>query len=123
VLSSLGHPANLSTQDVPVQVEDRLAAAGADVDEHAVVLEPGAAGRLGDEVEDALRLLGRELGDVAERVDVSLRNDEQMRLGLRVDVADRDQALGRRDVLALARELAEEAVGLRVARQRAPPRS
>jgi hypothetical protein len=104
-------------------MEDRLAAPGTDVHEHAVVLEPGVAGGLGDEVEHALHLVGRELGDVAERVDVSLRDDEQMRLGLRVDVADRDQALGLGDVLALARELAEEAVGLRIARQRAPPRS
>ena len=34
---------------------------------------------LGDEVEHALRLVGRELADVAERVDVALGEDEQVR--------------------------------------------
>ena len=40
-----------------------------------------------------------------------LGNDEQVRLGLRVDVADRDEALRRRDVVAFADEVAEETVG------------
>ena len=96
-----------------MQVEDRLAAARADVHEHAVVLEARPARGLGDEVEHPLRLVGRELADVAERVDMALRQDEQVRLGLRIDVVDRDEAVARRDVLALAGELAEETVGLR----------
>ena len=74
-------------------MEDRLAAAGTDVDEHAIVLEPGAASDLRDEVEHPLRLVRGELGDVAERVDVPLREDEQVRLRLRIEVADRDEAV------------------------------
>ena len=97
-------------------MEDRLAAAGTDVDEHAVVLEPGVARDLGDEVEHPLRLVGGELGDVAERVDVPLREDEQVGLRLRVDVADRDEAVRLRDVVALAGERAEEAIVRRTAR-------
>jgi hypothetical protein len=102
-----------------VQVEDRLAAALAHVDDHAVVLEPGLARSLGDELEHPLGLFRRELADVAERVDVALGNDEQVRLGLRVDIADRDEAVGGMDMVAGADELAEEAV----VRQRvSPPR-
>ena len=77
---------------------------------HAVVGQAGVAGDLGDEVEHPLRLLGRERVDVAERVDVPLRQHEQMRLGLRVDVPDRGEAVGLRDVVAFAGEPAEEAV-------------
>ena len=100
-----------------MQVEDGLTAARPDVDEDAVVLEPGLAGELGDEGEHPLRLVGRERGDLAEGVDVALREDEQVGLRLRVDVADRDEAVGLRDVVALAVEPAEEAV----VRQRGSP--
>jgi hypothetical protein len=93
-----------------VQVEDRLAAAGADVDDDAVVGQAGVARDLGDELEHPLRLVGRERGDVAKGVDVALGQDEQVRLGLRVDVPDRDEAVGARDVVARAGERAEEAV-------------
>jgi hypothetical protein len=101
-----------------MEMEDRLSAAGADVDEHAVVLEPGLAGGLGDELEHALRLLGRKLGHVLEAVDVALRKDEEVRFGLRVDVADRDEPVALLDVVAFADEPAEEAV---VVRQRESP--
>ena len=93
-----------------MQVEDRLAAGGTDVDEHAIVLEPGLARGPRDELEHPLRLVRRELADVAERVDVPLGQDEQVRLRLRVDVPDRDDAVALRDVVALADELAEQAV-------------
>jgi hypothetical protein len=110
-----------------VQVEDRLAARGSDVDEHSVVLEPGAAGGFGDEVEDALRLLGGKLGDIAKRVDVTFRDDQEVGFGLRVDVADCYDTLALGDVVAVADELAEEAVPLLgaggVARQRALPQA
>ena len=56
------------------------AAALADVDEHLVVVEPAADGRVGDEAEHAARFLVRENVDVAERVDVATRQDEQARL-------------------------------------------
>jgi hypothetical protein len=101
-----------------VEVEDRLSAARPDVDEYAVVLEPCLAGGLGDELEHAPRLLRRELGHVPERVDVALRQDEQVRLRLRIDVADRDEAVALVDVVALTNEAAEEAV---VVRQRGSP--
>jgi hypothetical protein len=109
----------MSAEDVPVQVEDRLPGPRADVDEHAVVGEARVAGGLRDEVEHPLRLVGRELADVDEAVDVPLRQDEQMRLGLRVDVPDRDEAVRLRDVVAFADETAEEAV---LRQRRSPPR-
>jgi hypothetical protein len=118
MLSSLGHPGDLPTKHVPVQVEDGLAAARADVDDDTVVGEAGTAGDLGHELEHPLRLVRRELADVAEGVDVPLGQDEQVRLRLRVDVPDRDEAVAGGDVLAVPDEPAEEAV-----RQRgSPPR-
>ena len=98
-------------------MEDGLAAAGTDVDEHAIVLESGAARNLRDEVEHPLRLVRGELGDVTEGVDVPFRDDQQVRLRLRVDVADRDEAIRLRDVFALLEELAEQAI----VRQRGSP--
>jgi hypothetical protein len=66
-----------------------------------------------------LGLVGRKPTHVAERVDVALGEDQQVRLRLRVDVADGDEAVALPDVVALADEGAEEAV----LRQRArPPR-
>jgi hypothetical protein len=115
---SFGHPLDPAAEHVPVEVEDRLSAARPDVYEHAIVLEPGLTGGLGDEIEHALRLLGWELGHVLECVDVALREDEEVRLGLRVDVADRDEPVALADVVALADEPAEEAV---VVRQRGSP--
>jgi hypothetical protein len=56
-----------------VEVEDRLATALAHVHEDAVILEAGLAGGLGDEVQHPLRLVRRELGDLAEARDVPLR--------------------------------------------------
>jgi hypothetical protein len=50
---------------------------------------------------------------------VALRDDEQVRLRLGVDVADRDEAVRLRDVLALADERAEKAV---VRQRGSPPR-
>jgi hypothetical protein len=103
-----------------MEVKDVLAGFAPHVDEDAVVLEPGFARRLGDEVEHALALIRRESGDVPEGVDMALGEDEEVRLRLRVDVPDRDEAVRLRDVVALADELAEEAV---LVRQRgSPPR-
>ena len=91
-------------------MEDRLPAAGADVDDHAVVLEACLASGVGDELEHPLRLLGRELADLAEGRHMPLRNHEQVRLGARVDVRDRDEAVSAAHVVTLAVEPAEEAV-------------
>ena len=100
-------------------MEDRLTATGTDVDEHTVVLEAGAARDLGDEVEHPLRLVRRKLPDLAEGVDMTLWQDEQMRVGARVDVVDRNEAVGLRDVVAFADEPAEETV---VRQRGSPPR-
>ena len=102
-----------------MQVEDRLASPRPDVDDDFVVLEPGQLSCLGDELEHALRLVRRELADLAERVDVPLGQDEQVRVRLRVDVADGDEPVPGVDVVALTDEPAEEAVVTQRAR---PPR-
>jgi hypothetical protein len=109
----------MSAEDMPVEVEDRLARPRADVHEHAVVGEPRVPGALRDELEHPLRLVGRELRDVDEALDVTLREDEQMSLGLRVDVPDRDEAVRLCDVVAFADEPAEEAI---LRQRRFPPR-
>ena len=93
-----------------MKVEDGLPAARPDVDDDPIILEPGFAGGVCDELEHALRLVGREVADVAKRLDVPLGDDEQVRLRARVDVRDRDEAVGLADVVALPVELAEEAV-------------
>jgi hypothetical protein len=102
-----------------VQVEDALARARPDVHDDAVVLEPGVPRGVDDELEHPLHLVGRELADVPERLDVTLGQDEEVRLGLRVDVADRDEPLALEDVLAVPDELAEEA---RLKQRGSPPR-
>ena len=102
-----------------MEVEDGLTGAAAHVDDDAVVLEPRLARRPRDELEHALRLVRLELVHVAERVHVPLRQDEQVRLGLRVDVTDRDEAVPDRDVVAVADEAAEEAL---VSQRRSLPR-
>jgi hypothetical protein len=100
-------------------MEDRLSRAGADVNHDLVVLEAGNARRLGDELQHAPRLVRRELVHLAEGVDVALGDHEDVRVRLGIDVADRGEALRAVDVVALARELAEEAV---VRQRRSPPR-
>jgi hypothetical protein len=57
-----------------------------------------------------VRLVRCELGDVAERFDMPFGDHQEVRGRLRRDVAHRDEAGGRRDMVALAVELAEEAV-------------
>jgi hypothetical protein len=102
-----------------VEVEDRLATPLADVDDDPVVLEPKLARGVGDELEHSLRLVGRKLADLAKRRDVPLRDDEEMRFGAGVDIADRDEAVARVDVVALAAETAEETV---IRQRERPPR-
>src|SRR5580765_6016802 len=95
---------------MPVQMEDGLPRTLADVDDDLVVVEPGGACSVGDENQHPACLVGRELADLAKRLDVTLRDDEQMGFRLRVDIPDREEAGGRVDVVALAVELAEKAV-------------
>ena len=66
--------------------------------------------RLRDEVQHPLRLVGRKLADLAERRHVPLGQDEQVRVGPGVDVADRDEAVALGNVVTFLHELAEEAV-------------
>jgi hypothetical protein len=103
-----------------VQVEDGLAGAGADEDHQPVLVEPSFLGTVGDEVEHPLVLVGGELADVAEGLDVVLGDDQQVDVRLRVDVLDRDEALGAVDLARRRRagvDLAEDAV----VRQRGSP--
>jgi len=93
-----------------VQVEHRLAGATAGIDDDTVIAQALACCHFGDEVEHPLVLVGAELGDVVKAVDVVLGDDEQVRPGLRVDVADRDEAVDGGDVVTLAVERAKEAV-------------
>ena len=103
-----------------MKVKDGLPGSRTDVDHHAVVLEPRDPCCLRNELEHALRFFRRKAADVAEGVDVAFRQHEQVRVGLRVDVADRDEPVGCVDVVALADEVAEETVGVR--QRGSPPR-
>jgi hypothetical protein len=103
-------------------MEDRLPYARARVHDDTVIGQALARCDFGDELEHPLRLVGRELRDLVEARDVSLGQDEQVRVGLRVDVADRDEAVGRGDVVAVAVERAEEAAGDGVRQRGSPPR-
>jgi len=67
--------------------------------------------------EHPLRLVGRKLADVAEGVDMTGRQHEEVRLGPRRDVTDRDKPIRGVNVVALDDEPAEEAV----VRQRGSP--
>ncbi len=91
-----------------MQVEDGLARTRPDVDDDLVVLEAGGARGVGDELEHAERFVGRKLADVPEGLDVPLRDHEHVRVGVRVDVPDRDEPLRRVDVVAAFVQLAEE---------------
>jgi hypothetical protein len=102
-----------------VQVEDRLSGARPHVDDDLIVLQPRDASGVGDELEHSLRLLGWKLTDVSECLDVPLGDHEEVRVRPRVDVAQRDDAFGLVDVLALSIELAEKAI---VRQRRSPPR-
>jgi hypothetical protein len=101
-----------------MEVKDGLPRTRAYVDDDAVVIEPSLASGSGDELEHALRLLRLELADVAEGVDMAFGQHEQMGLGRRVDVADRDVPLPGKDVIPVPDEPAEEAL----LRQRGSPR-
>jgi hypothetical protein len=103
-----------------VKVEHRLASAWPDVDHDPVVLDTGDLRRLGDELEHPFRLVGRKSADVTKSVHMTLGQHEEVGVGLRVDVADRDEALACVDVVALADEVAEETVGVR--QRGSPPR-
>src|SRR5436190_1703359 len=77
----------------------------------------GNPGGLRDEVQHPLRLVRWELPDLAEGRHVPLGQDEQVRVGPRIDVTDGDEAVRLRDMVAFLYELAEEAV----LRQRGSP--
>jgi hypothetical protein len=93
-----------------VEVEHRLTGPGPGIDDDTVIAQALVCSDLGDEVEHALRLVGRELADVTEALDVPFGDDEQVRRRLRVDVADGDETVGGRDVVSLAVQPAEETV-------------
>ncbi len=105
------------TEDVPVEVEDRLARTFADIHDDLVILEARAPRGLGEELEHAPGFVGRELADLAERRHMPLGQDQQVRLRPGMDVADCDEPVGLGDVVALLDEPAEETV----LRQRGSP--
>jgi hypothetical protein len=90
-----------------VQVEDRLSRPCSRVHDDTVIVQPVLRCDIGDEIEHALRLIGRKAIDLVEARDMPLGYDEQMGLGLGSDVAERNEPLGRRDVVAVAVEGAE----------------
>jgi hypothetical protein len=96
-----------------VKVEHRLAGAGPDVDHDPVVADTRDVRGLGDELQHPFRLVGRKSADVAKGVHVTLGQHEKVGVGLRVDVADRDEPVSCVDMVALADEFAEETVRLR----------
>jgi len=100
-----------------VEVEDRLAAPLADVDDDPVVVEALAPRGLRDEVEHPFDLVRGKLADLAKRGHVTLGQHEQVRVRPRIDVAYRDEAVGRGDVVPVGDEAAEQAV----LRQRGSP--
>ena len=102
-----------------MKVEDGLARPGPDVDHDPVVLDTGDLRSLGDKLEHPFRLVCRKSADVTKGVHVALGQYEEVGVGLRVDVADRDEAVTCVDVVALADEVAEETVGVR--QRRSPP--
>ena len=103
-----------------MKVEHRLAGARPDVDHDPVVLDTGDVRGLGDKLEHPFRLVGRKSADVTKGVHMTLGQHEEVRVGLRVDVADRDEPVTCVDVVALTDEVAEEAVGVR--QRGSPPR-
>jgi hypothetical protein len=103
-----------------VKVEPRLAGARPDVDHDPVVVDTGDLRGLRDELEHPFRLVGRKSADVTKGVNVALRQHEEVGVGLRVDVADRDEPVTCVEVVALADELAEETVCVR--QRGSPPR-
>src|SRR5947208_2828317 len=106
-----------------MEMEDRLARSKPAVDHDLVVLQSSLARRICDELEHPLGLASRKLVHVAEGVDVSLRQDEEMDRRLRIDVFDGDEPVGMLNVVAFGDELAKEAVGIRLRGQRFPLRS
>src|SRR3989304_1229471 len=72
--------------------------------------EAGARSPARSEAEHPRRLVVRECGDLLEGVDVPLREHEQMGLGDRIDVANRDEAVGVVNGIPLHGKPAEEAV-------------
>ncbi len=102
-----------------MEMEHRLAGSRTGVDDDTVVGQARSCSDGGDEVEHALVLVGGELGDVLEVLHVPLGDDEQVRPCLRVDVADGDEAVDGRDVVALPVEPAEEAI---LSQRGSPPR-
>ena len=103
-----------------MQVEDRLSGPCAGVHNHPVVLKPGLTGGVGDEGQHATGFVGGERAHIAEGIDMSLREDEEVHIGLRVDVANRHEPVALRNVLAFARKHAKEAP-IKLNWQESPP--
>jgi hypothetical protein len=102
-------------------MEDRLARSRACVDDDTVIGQAFLRSDFRHEVEHALGLVRGKLRDFVVAAHVPLGQDEQVCLGLRVDVADRDESLRRGDMLPVAIERAEQTVRRRLRQRESPP--
>jgi hypothetical protein len=93
-----------------VEVEDGLARSLAHVHDDPVVVQSLGASGVRDELEHPLRLVRRELADLPETRHVALGDDEQVDVRLRIDVGDRDESVGLRDVVPFLVQPAEQAI-------------
>ena len=87
---------------MPVEMEHGLACVRPDVDDHAVVVEPFCCGDRGNKAEHPGGLPVRKGVDLAEGVDVTFGQHEQVRLRGRGDVADSNEAVSRPNVVTPA---------------------
>ena len=85
-------------------MEHRLAAAGSDVDDHAVVLEPGQPCGLGDEARACAAASSAGKSPTSRNVSTCRSGRTRRCVGaFGRDVADRDEAIRRVDVIAVPR--------------------
>lgn len=77
---------------MPVEMEHRLPASWTGIDDYTVVLEAEPARRGRDEVKHLLGLMRSERLNVPQRFDVAFRNDENMHVGFRGDIFEREHA-------------------------------
>jgi hypothetical protein len=100
---------------VPVEVEHGLSGTGADEHHQPVLVQPGGSRSVSDEIEHPFSLLRVQRRDVPEGFQMTLRNDEEMYVGLGRDVLDGDESVGPVDEgrgQLSADDAAEDAVGI-----------
>jgi hypothetical protein len=106
-----------------VQVKHGLTRTRPDEDHQPVVGQAHLPGSVRDELEHALRFLLLEHCHVAKGLEMALRQDEQMDVRLRIDVLDRNEAVGAVDDRGrrVARDDPAEDATRRVRQRESPP--